>query len=363
MDVTVNSQILARELRLLDKIVSAKATIPMLTNVLLKTDEGELHLASTDLEVALKTSCISWVQLPGSTTLPSKKFLSIIDQLPNADVRLTMQPGKEQINLESGNFRSKLQTLNAADFPPIPNVQGDPLVLSAPGFRQMIERVRYAVSDKGEKRELTGALLTMLDTSVALVGTDGKRLALATIDGVSSQQASTILPIKTLDMLTSLEGDGEVAISSSERHLFFKMGDRTLVSRTIDGKFPNYERVIPRDNDKKATVGRAALAAAVRRVGLLAEEENSAIRLSFDADQVLISSRSAQLGEGEENVPATYQGEPVTTVLHWKYLLDFLNASTNPAVEFMLKSVNHPVLATDGPNFLNVIMTIRDGLK
>lgn len=356
LDVTINSQVLARELKLLDKIVTGKPAMPMLANVLLQTDGDQLNLAATDLEVAMTTSCSSWNQMQGRITIHAKRLLQIVDQLPNADVRLVGDA--TSLQLTSGNFRTKLQTMSADDFPDLAQVQGTTVTFPAQSFRLMIDRTRFAVSAKGEKRELAGALMVLTeDGKATMVATDGKRLALSTLK-VTGAPVSALLPIKTLDVLASLDHQGDLELTSSERHLFFKMGDRVLTSRTIDGKFPAYERVIPRNNDKIVQVGRSAMAAALRRVGLISEE-SQAVSLNFANDLLTIESRAAQIGEADETVAANYQGDPISVVVNWQYVLDFLEAASSQTIEVNLKDSVSPVLMADGDDYLNVIMVIK----
>lgn len=356
MDVTVNTQLLAQELKLLDKIVASKPTLPVLNNVLLNADD-QLRLYATDLEAGLSTFCNAWVALKGTVTLPAKKLLAIIDQMPDSDVRIT-QDGNI-VHLSCGSFKSRLQTLPAGDFPDMPAMEGTVMTVPANIFHSMIDKTRYAISEKGERHEISGALISLSDNVLVMVSTDGKRLSVVKVQGVTGDPLNALIPLKTLDIINTFNADGDVQFSRGERLLFFKMGNRTLFSRQVDGKFPAYERIIPTDYDKKITVSRMALAAALRRVGLVSDETQRSMTLSFTSGSVQIQSRSAQVGDADESVSTVYEGEDISVTINWKMMLQFLEVATGKTIEIHLKTPQLALLLLDGDNFLNVVSLIR----
>lgn len=357
MDITINTQILAQELKILDKMVSSKPTIPVLGNVLLRADDA-LYLSALDTEVGLSTTCSAWVVGKGTITLPAKKFLAIIDQMPDADVRITQEGSV--VHLSCGSFKSRLQTLPAHDFPAMPVIEGTKVEVPAQMFQSLIDKTRYAISDKGERLELSGALLTMLEGNLSMVTTDGKRLAVARITGgFDGEPVSALVPAKTLDIINSLHTDKAIEFSRGERLLFFKMGERVMFSRQVDGRFPAWERIVPKDHDKTVTVSRAALAAALKRVGLVADETQHAMDLMFTNGSVTIRSSSAQVGDADETVSTVYEGEDIKITVNWKMLLQFLEAAVGKSITIQLKTPLLPLLLSDGENFLNVLTAIR----
>lgn len=360
MDVTVNTSLLAQELKLLDKIVQTKNTNPVLANILLRADD-QLYLSATDTEVGLSTQCNSWIAAPGTTTLPAKKFLAIIDQLPDADVQITLEGNAAKI--KCGQFTSRLQTWRAEDFPNLPAMEGDAFSLPAPMLRQVIERTRYAIAEKGEQRAMSCAMLSVLDKVLTLVATDGKRLSVATITGVESAPVTALLPMKTMDILKTLNTDGTVEFSRSERHLFFKMGDRLLTSRMSDGQFPNYQRAIPKEGelDQKATIGRSLFAASLRRVGLVSDDTTQAMTFLFSPGQVEIKSQSAQVGDAVEFLSIAYEGPEIKVTTNWRMLLDFLEVATGKTIDVGMKAGENQgrILLTDGDNFINVVLLLK----
>lgn len=354
MNITVNTTTLAGELRLLNQVAAAKPALPILANVLISADMSGLRFAASDAEVAFTTTCEAEINEPGVVTLPVKRLLDMIEQLPDGLVNLFTD--KAHVHLRSGQFKSRLQAMPPEDFPAIPEPDGEPSSLSTGALQAMIGRVRYAISDKG-KYVVNGALLTLTDSVAALVSTDGKRLAVTTMKR-SGSPCSVILPTKTLDAIVSLFDDPQIMFSQSDRHLFFQAGDRLLVSRTIDGQFPNYDRVIPKDTDKKAVVNRVQLAAALRRVGLAAEE-NLACNLTFSEGSILLASSSAQVGDAEEDVAASYSGDPLRVCCNYQFVLDFLEAASGQTITIDLKTDKSPMLLTDGGDHLAVVMLMR----
>lgn len=355
MNVTINTTTLAGELRLLNQVAPQKAALPILSNVLIETDMTGLRFAASDHEVSFQSACLANVDEPGSVTLPAKRLLDMIEQLPDTDVQIYTD--RAHVHLRSGTFKSRLQTMSPDDFPARhePPAEASPLPTAA--FQAMINRVRYAISDKG-KYVVNGALLTLTDTVVALVSTDGKRLAVTTMPR-NGTRTSIIVPTKTLDALCSMFSEPQIMFSQDDRHLYFQAGARLLVSRTIDGQFPNYDRVIPRDTNKKALVNRAQLAAALRRVGIVSEE-SLACNLVFSQGSLEISSSSAQVGDADEQVAVDYSGDPIKVCCNWQFLLDFLEAASGQTVTISLKTETSPMMLTDGNEHLAVVMLMRN---
>jgi len=356
MHFTANSQYLAQELRLVNKVAPTKAPLPILSHVLLQTLDDRVQLYATDLEVGLLTTCRASISLPGMVALPVATLLSMVEHFPNADVTLSVD--KQSAHIVCGEFTSRLQSLPAAEFAKMPEVTGATAEINSVGFRQLLTRTRYAVSDETNQFLLRGALLTLTGEVGAMVGLDGKRLALATMARTGQDVRATI-PVKTIDLLLAMPDLPEATtITIGDRHLFFQMGQRLLISRMLEGEFPKFERIIPQGCDKKAAVSRHALAAALHRVGLIAGED-SAARFHFSADGLNITSSRADVGEAGEKVPIQYEGDPITVCANWQFVVDFLEAATTATVLIELKDVKTPLLLTEGDNHLAVVMLMQ----
>lgn len=357
MNITINSQILAQELRLLSKVVPTKSTLPVLTHVLVRASD-QLYLDATDLQISLSTSCAASIQELGDVTLPAKKLLDILEQIPDQPINIATD--KAHVRISAGSYKSRIPTFNAADFPKIPAQEGEISSLPAKPLATIIDRTIYAISDSSTQYVLQGALLSLHEGVFALVATDGKRLSIATASYAGKTTASYVIPEQALSALSSHAGTGQqVDFSCNNNHLFFTVGKRLLSSRMLEGKFPAYERVIPKGCDKRASVDRQGLAAALRRVVLMAEDKMPAVECQFRNGELTLVSKSAEAGEADEQLPMLYEGPDLDMSVNGKYVLDFLDRSTQKNVTIDLKSITTPMLFTDGPDFINVILGMR----
>jgi DNA polymerase-3 subunit beta len=357
MQITVNSQALATELRAMNRIVPAKPAIAILSHVLLtanaSTANGDLNFWATDLEVGLSSSCQATVMQPGKVALPLARFLSLVEQFQDGDVSIAVEDAK--VAVTCGAFRSKLAALPAGDFPLAPPVDGQSNILDGDAFRQLIARTRYAINATSQKYVMQGALLTLAGPAAAMVATDGKRLALATAARTGTD-ASMVIPAKALDVLASSAGDVEVTVGP--RHLHFSYGGQSLSSRMIDGKFPTYERIIPRDNDKVVTVSRHDLSAALKRI-VLVSEDNRATYLLIESGTLTLASRSAEVGQADEAVRAEYDGPSLKVCVNGSFVLDFLEAASGATIALHLKDANSAMLMMDGEDHIAVLMLMK----
>ncbi len=355
MKITVDTQTLAEEVRRLARITSEKGAIPVLGNILLRAD-AELVMASTDLQVGLITRCAAKIEQAGQLTLPAKKLLEVLDQLPAGEVTLSETAGA--VRLASGSFRLRLQAIPADEFPMLPEPGGAPVALPALPFRAMLDRTTYAVSDRGGTAyALKGSLLSVFGEAIALVATDGKRLSIATAACPPAEPISVIIPSKTLELLVGHAEGRELIFRTDGKHLFFEAGPRLLYSQMLEATFPSYERIIPRDTTIRIEIGRAALEAAIRRVGIVAEEDRAiAFRIAENACHIAAQSRT--LGDAQEVVPAVYAGEEIAFMLNSRFVLDFLEHAERDSITIDTRP-GAPLLFTDGPDFVNVIMGMR----
>jgi DNA polymerase III subunit beta len=350
MNVCVNSQVLATELRLLNRIVPNKPAIHILSHALLDARDGKLNFYATDLELGLSSRCDAEVGVPGRMAVPVARLLSMVEQFEDGEVTLGLEAaGKGRaLGVASGSFKGQLQALPVDDFPAEPKLNGDASTMDAGALRDLIAQTRYAIDAGSSKHILRGALLTLRESVAALAATDSKRLAVATAARPEGPNVRIIVPAKTLDALAQQPTGDEVTIVVGLKHIFFQSADRTLTSRTIDGAFPAYERIIPRANDKQIVVGRTALAASLRRVKLVAEE-TLAVSFALDGDgNLALAASSAEIGAAAENVRVEYAGPPIKVTVNGQHVLDFLNAARNGQITLSLKDAKSAMLATDG---------------
>ena len=366
MQLVVRKNDLLRELQLFQGIVEKKNTIPILANVLIEANANEVTMLATDLEVALRSRCQASVGKSGSLTLPAKKLYEIVKALPETDVRIEEE--KNGVKVAADRFDSRMQTLPREDFPTLPDATGKGRAsLPRNALKEMVAKTQFAITGEDTRYFLNGAKFVLAPDNLMLVATDGHRLALVDVThkvGVT-EEVGIILPKKTLLELGKLlvEGDGDVLFESSENHLFFDVAGRMLISRMIDGQFPAYERVIPKDNDKHIEFERERLTNAVKRVALLSNERSRAVKLEIAKGKVEVTSSSSEFGEAREELPVDYAGGPMAISFNAQYVLDFLNVVETDVVMLSLKdevsqAVMKPVGA-QGYDYTYVIMPMR----
>ena len=387
MELNVRQTELLKELQLLQGIVERKNTIPILANVLVEAEDGasEIRLAATDLEVGLRSRCAATVVHGGSLTLPARKLYEIVRALPDTEIRIT-QPAAGTVNVTAERFSSRMQTLPREDFPSMPDASGTVAAhLAAGPLSEMIAKTQFAITGEDTRFFLNGALFLLSESSMSLVATDGHRLALASAacgtgagepegapgegpepsaDG--AEPARVILPRKTLWELARLLGEGEVeevAYEQGANHLFFDVGGRQLISRTIDAQFPAHERVLPKGNDKRIEFDRDRLSSTLKRVALLSNERSRAVKFEIGDGGVEISSNSPDVGEASETLVVEYEGTGTEICFNAQYVLDFLAAVDCDGVVLEFKDeVSQAVLSpssAEGCRYTYVIMPMR----
>jgi DNA polymerase-3 subunit beta len=372
MELVVRKTDLLRELQLFQGIVERKNTIPILANVLFEANGAEVKMLATDLEVGLRSKCTATVSKGGSLTLPAKKLYEIIKALPETDVRI--EEDKGGVKVAADRFDSRMQTLPREDFPTLPDTAGSVSAeLSREALRQMIAKTQFAITGEDTRYFLNGALFLLRPDSLGLVSTDGHRLAHITVPRTGAGKSKgegdenrVILPRKTLLELGRLlaeGGEGDVLYTRGENHLFFTVGDRLLISRMIDGQFPAFERVIPKNNDKHVEFDRDRLTSAVKRVALLSNERSRAVKFLIDKGKVEIVSSSPEFGEAKEVLMVDYAAAPVTICFNAQYVLDFLGVVETDTVSLdfkdeMSQAVLKPV-GGEGYEYTYVIMPMR----
>jgi DNA polymerase-3 subunit beta len=366
MELVVRKNELLRELQLFQGIVERKNTIPILANVLIEAKGDEVRMLATDLEVALRSRCHASVAKGGSLTLPAKKLYEILKALPETDVRI--EEDKKGVKVAADRFDSRMQTLPREDFPTLPDASGKTrATLPRSALKQMVEKTQFAITGEDTRYFLNGAKFVLRPDTLTLVATDGHRLALVDVAhkiGIN-EEIGVILPKKTLLELGKLlaEGDGDVLFEAGENHLFFEVGGRMLISRMIDGQFPAYERVIPKNNDKDIDFERERLTSAVKRVALLSNERSRAVKFEISKGKVEVTSSSSEFGEASEEIAVDYSDAPLAISFNAQYVLDFLSAVETDSVQLSLKdevsqAVMRPIGA-QGYSYTYVIMPMR----
>lgn len=364
MEIRVNRSEFLGELIPMQGIVERKTTIPVLSHLLLTAREDRLNLAATDLDVSLTSWSEADVKSEGGIAVQAKKLVEIIRSITSDDVQL-VQEEQRVLTIRAGKSRFKIHGLSPDDFPTLPSVEDSRAVeIPFADFRRMVAKILFAVSAEESRFQLNGALLKLKNGSLEMVATDGHRLALVEggLEG-SGDEDSVLVPRKALQELQRLEGEGNLSYRRGEHHLSFRLGKRELICRILEGTFPDYERVIAKDNDKKILFNRKQLGEAVARVALLTGDRARAVRLQFGADQMVVSAANPDLGEAVEEVACDYDGPEFRVGINPDYLSQWLSAVETEKVRLELKDENTQCVGypLDGPDtrYLCVIMPMR----
>jgi len=364
MEIRVKRSEFLNELAPMQGIVERRTTIPVLSHILLRGEADQLHLAATDLDVSLTTSCLAEVEGAGGIAVQARKFLEIIRAVVGEEVRLILEDDK-RLTIVAGKSRFKINGLSPADFPTLPDVgDHDGTEIPFTQLKAMIAKIIFAVSSEESRFQLNGALFKLKEDSLEMVATDGHRLALVEnlLEGAKAEDG-VLVPRKALQELLRFEGEDQVLFRRGEHHLSFRLGRRELICRILEGTFPDYDRVIAKDNDKQAIFDRRNLTDAIQRVALLTGDRARAVSLQFDTERLVISAANPDLGEAAEEVTCDYGGDELRLGVNPDYMVQFLSAMETEKVTLEMKDENTqcigvPVEGQDR-RYLCVIMPMR----
>jgi DNA polymerase III subunit beta len=344
MEITVSKFELLRELTATQGVVERKTTIPILSNYLFEAAGDKLSLTATDLDLSLRTACVAKVKKEGSCTIPARKLHDYVKLLPDADITIKLLEN-HWVSIRCGRSNTKMVGMARANFPSLPAFPSAGVVkIPAQVLRQMIAKTGFAIASEESRYTLNGALMLLKPESITMVATDGHRLAHIENSGSKfagiSGEMKTLVPKKAMEELKSLldatEAE-EIEFAKDESTLFFKVGPRLLTSRQLTGQFPNFEAVLPKDNNKSITLHGDDFASAISRVAQFADERSRAVRLRLEKGEVKLSASSAETGESEDTIEVDYTGDTVTIGFNAQYLLDFLKATGSGEVKLEFK--------------------------
>jgi DNA polymerase III subunit beta len=366
MEFTVSKADLVRELGLSQGVVERKTTIPILSNVLLEARGDRLVLTATDLELGIRCSCPARIKKEGAGTIPARKLLEYVRLLPDADLTIKFLEN-HWANLTCGRSKTKIAGMSRESFPELPQMPAPIAEIPVKQLAAMISRTMFAISMEESRFTLNGALLLLKDEMVTMVATDGHRLAFVEMALPGQQSFRALIPRKAMGEIVKLAEEGaidtKVTVTGDDNHLFFQFGERLLITRKLTGNFPDYERVLPKENTNLAKLDKAEIRSAIERVAQFADERSRAIRVQFLPGEVRVFSSSVEMGESEESVTSEYTGPELEIGFNAQYLLDFFRAISQDHLVFALKdqkSAGELRPASDGPEqYRYVVMPMR----
>jgi len=364
MKFSVSKDKLLEGLQAVQNVVSSRTTLPILSNVLLQATEGELRLTTTDLEVGVQGVIEASVERPGATTLPAKRLFSIIRELPATEIQIEVD-SKNAASIKSGHSFFKIMGLAEEEFPALPRfAESKDFTLSQQDLRDGLRKTAYAISTDETRYVLNGIFASFKDNKLTLVATDGHRLALSELEVEipKSDEIDVIIPTKAVNELQRLlSGEGDVRISIGENHVLFSVGSSLLVSKLVEGNYPNYRQVIPAESTERIRFEREGLLNAARRVSILASEKSNSVKLVFSRDNVEITANTPEVGEARESISVPYKGKEFAIAFNPDFLMAPLrNLQTDEIFLHLSDEMSPGVIKIDTP-FLYVLMPMRIG--
>ena len=369
MEFVIKQSVLKDELGFVQGIVEKKSTIPVLSNILIESvGENNIRIVGTDLDVTIRCEASADIKQAGSMCIQARKLFDIVRLLPDADVHFTKDEN-EWVKLSCNKSNFRLAGISREQFPEVPSFKSAPMKLSADIFNHFIQNTAFAITNEQSRFTLSGAKF-MVDGALArMVTTDGHRLAFIEkkLNTEATDAMDALIPKKALMELTKIARDakGEVSFGEDPNHIYFEVEGRLLITRKLSGTFPNYEMVIPKDNDKTAIFDAEEMKNAIRRVSLMADERTRSIRMTIRANEIEIGAQSSEEGEASEKVVADYTGEEVEVGFNAQYLQEFLNvvgAGEAESGETTEKETNgETVRVKEGANRLRIAFEFKDG--
>lgn len=376
MKVTVLQENLARGLSVVSRAVSPRSTLPVLSNVLIATDEGRLRLSATNLELGITCWIPARIDEDGSTTVPARTFSDLVNTLPGEQVALTLDAKTQTLHVKSGTSNNDIKGIDAQEFPPIPTLElDDAIPLNVADFKEMIHQVAFAASTDEARPVLMGVLMNLEKDKITMAAADGFRLSVrkAQLSQAVSQPINIIVPARALNELARV-ADGEepiyMVVPKNRGQVLFRVKDVEIVSQLIEGTFPDYQQIIPRSFKTRTLVSTAALLKACKQAEIFAREGSNVARLDIkqangemQPSEVEISATSEETGKNETIVEATVDGSGVLIAFNVKFLREALEVIRTPNVALEMTAPNAPgvIKPVGDEDFLHVIMPMHLG--
>lgn len=364
MKINIEKDQILEALQKVQSIVEQRTTLPILSNVLLKAADGQLTLTTTNTEVSIKTNVEADIELAGETSLPAKRFFSICRTLPDHQVNIEINNG-DVAEIQSGSANFKLEGLASTDFPIMPKFEGNvTYTLNQGALKSVLQKTAYAASMDESRAILNGSLLAFRDDKLTVVCTDGRRLALAEqeMEIAEDSEIDIVVPTKTItELVKSLKEDGDVQIKISDTQVAFEFGTMLIISKLVDGTYPNYRQVIPEQCEVRIEVEREVLLSAIQRVSLMIDDQAASVKVMITENRIELLTSSPEIGEGREAVPIKYSGKDITIAFNPGFMMAPLKNLDDDNVFLEFSDELSPGVIKANIPFLYVIMPIRVG--
>jgi DNA polymerase III subunit beta len=367
MNLTIAKEQIINGLQAVQNVVSNRTTLPILSNVLMRAEGDRIEFTATDLDVSIACSVEAKVKKPGASTVPVKKLFGIVRELSNSEIDLEVDE-KNTCSIRSGASFYKINGLSADEFPPQPKFKEEKkVVLPQETVRAMMKKTSFAISTDESRYVLNGIFISLKDHKMNMVATDGRRLALVDeeVDVSEKSEGEFIVPAKAVNELGRLLQDkGEMEIRYTDNQASFTLKDDKgfsilIISKLIEGNYPNYRQVIPSEVKERISLIREEFLHALKRAEIMTSEKSNSVKLSFGKNNLAITANSPEVGEARESIAINYKGKEMAIAFNPKYLIDPLNALTSDEVFIeLIDELSPGVIKIQGP-FLYVVMPMR----
>ena len=364
MKLSASREALLQPLQAVIGVVERRQTMPILANVLLAAKDGQVAVTATDLEVELVANAEVEIEAAGEVTVPGRKLLDICRALPEG-AAISMNLSGEKLNVKSGRSRFSLMTLPAAEFPTVEDISAEQTVsVSKEMLAKLLDKTHFSMAQQDVRYYLNGMLLETGGSHLRAVATDGHRLALCEVDLGDKKlpEQQVIVPRKgVLELQRLLDGEGDVELQFGSNHIRIQLEGIRFTSKLIDGRFPEYERVIPQDTSNQLTADREIFRGALQRTAILSNEKYRGIRLVIKSGSLLLQAHNPEQEEAEEELEISYGGEDIEIGFNVNYLLDALGAIESTEVALAVVDGNSSCLLREPGNEDNkyVVMPMR----
>ena len=367
MRFTISREKLQEGLTAVAASIPAKTTLPVLANILVETTDRGIRLSGTDLDIAVSTEVAADVEQAGALTIPAKKLSEIARELPPAPVRIAAA-GEQRVTLDCGKSHFKILGLPKDEFPSFPAVKfNESWRIRSGDLQKLISHTSFAVSTEESRPILNGVLWELRPEMMRMVATNGHRLAKMElpIKSTAAPSSDLIVPPKALEQVRRLfPSDEELEIARGENHLGFRSPFTAVFTRLIEGPYPPYDQVIPKDNNRIAVADKASLVSALKRMSVIASDQTHRIRLSFNAALLRFSVQTPDLGEAQDELPVRFNGDPLDIGFNANYLLEILRYIPTDEVKLTFKAPERAATVepegwSDPATYLCLVMPLR----
>lgn len=375
MKVTVQQQQLSHGVAIVARAVTSRSTLPVLSNILIKTDEGRLRLSATNLELGISAWIGGNVAEEGAITVPSRTFADLVNNLPNDSVTLTVDARTQTLNVKCGTLNTDIKGISAEEFPPMPAPDMDTAIpLNVANFKEMIQQVVFAASTEDTRPNLTGVHMTFEGDNLVMAATDGYRISISqnAVAQKPVQKLDALIPARALSELARVAVNGDetllMAFPAGRGQVIFHLTDVELVSQLIEGNFPNYQAIVPQTFKTRTVLSTANLLKACRQTEIIAREGNYIAKLDIQPEdgndrtsQIQISAASEQTGSSEVIVDASVDGNPLLISFNIKYLREALEVIKTANVLLETNAANTPgmIRPVGDDSFKHIIMPMN----